>query len=333
MAGDYPDLSGAFDTPVDSPSARAARDAAAKRLAAGEGGANRGYAPPDYYQAGGFDASDTAKGRAQTESPGFDTAAGAAENASVKNWNAQFASQIAGAGGVGTPDSVAALINNSTPGWGKQAGLDAVNKTGGAPRALNVGYGSTVVGSGSGERGQANNFVGVGNGPAPAGAAGVNPNPVGRAPSRLETMQGQLEALNARQKMYSESGTMRGRLQAVALSKQAQRLSSQLYTEQMAAHAMGSLNLETQKAYPDIAMAMGQLGRIDAGDIPGAYGVAAVRHGQNPSTPHMLSGYPSSLILGPTGRPTGRYNQITSQFEQADENGNFKALTALPGQR
>jgi len=243
---------------------------------------------------------------------------------SVAAWNAHVAavSGQLGGNGVGTPAEIATLMNGPQPGWTKQAGEAAVNQTGGAPRMLNVGYGSNIVASGSGSRGQANNFVGVG-----------TPTTPGSVPSALGTMRSQLADLNARQKLYSESGTMRGRLMAVALSRQAQRLSQQLYTEGMTQHAMGTLNLETQKAYPDVAMGMGALGLINTGDAAGAYRVQAVRHGQNPNAPHIVPGMPFGLITNPTGVPMRRFNSLTGQAEEADENGNFSAMTGLPGRR
>ena len=249
---------------------------------------------------------------------------------SVAAWNAHVAgvSGQLGNQGVGTPAEVAALMNGPQPGWTKQAGLDAINKTGGAPRMLNVGYGSTIVGSGSGERGQANNFVGVGTGAAPAGAAGVFGTPPGGAPSTIDTMQAQLAKLNARQQMYSESGTMRGKLQAVALSRQAQRLSSQIYTEQLARHQMGSLNLETQKANPAITAQLAAQKLANGGDHLGAYKLlSTLMHGANPDAMHVQAtplgafGYSPNAPDGSGGPVYDMYGKLV---------GKNPALTDLP---
>jgi hypothetical protein len=255
MAGLYPDTTLYRPPTADdiarrtlaaqSPSASA--DAA--KTAAAKAGQNISAA---FNTSGGYDPSGGGIPSSSTQ----DNNRAAAEEASRKAWNSmtedqQRVMQIGdGTGPSNNADFIKAM-QAGLPAWNKASGEAAINQTGGKPRLLNVGYGSTIVGSGSGSHGQANNFVGVGTGAAPAGPAGVFGN-TGKAPTQLDTMHQQLADLNARQKMFSESGTLQGKLQAVALSKQAQRLSSQIYTEMMSQHAMGTLGLETQKAYPDI---------------------------------------------------------------------------------
>jgi len=209
-----------------------------------------------------------------------ESAAKAAAAKSVADWNSNgaIATNLSGAGGVGTPQEVSALMGGPQPGWGKQAGMDAINQKGGAPRALNYGVdsaNSTIIGSGSGSRGQANSFTGVQN----------------KAPAQMstrDTMHSQLADLNARQKMYSESGTLQGRLNAVALSKQAQRLSQQIYTEGMTQHAMGTLGLEQEKAKPQLAVQGTAIKQLLAGDRLGAYKTIATFAGNNPDAMHMM---------------------------------------------
>ncbi len=171
-----------------------------------------------------------------------------AEEASRAAWNAHVVNVL---GNAGIPGDINKIIAQPKPGWDKASGEAAIN-VGGAPRRLNYGYGTEIVGSGSGSRGQFNSFTGVGSGAAPAGASGVLMK--GQAPgfdtggTPLHAASDHINDLLARAETLRARGDLSGALQAKGLEAHAKNLTALFGALAQHGYQMGSLNLEAAKS-------------------------------------------------------------------------------------
>jgi len=266
------------------------------------------------------------------------------EKSSVDAWNQHVAQQLGTAGTAGTPAEVASLMAGSQPGWGKQAGLDAINAPGGKPRMLNVGYGSTIIGSGSttgaGQSGpnktlgRANSFTGIGTGDVPEGAAGVfGAPPPGSTPSPIEKARAHVNDLYKQAEMYSKSGTLWGKIQAAGLYKRAAAMHASVMGEGTIAHAMGQLNLDTQKAAPDIAARLAAQKLMEAGDTQGAWRVLSTAQGHNPDALQFHTTALGGIAVNPAGEGIAYdlQNNPKGRLPRMADLPMLQPPTALPG--
>jgi hypothetical protein len=254
------------------------------------------------------------------------------------------AQQLGTAGTVGTPAEVSALMSGPQPGWSKEAGMAAINAPGGKPRMLNVGYGSTIIGSGSatggnnpnegaaynGAKGRANSFTGIGTGGVPAGAEGVfGAPPPGSTPSPIDTARAHVNDLYKQAEMYSKSGTLWGKIQAAGLYKRAAAMHASVMGEGTIAHAMGTLGLEQQKAGPDIAVRLAAQKLMESGDTAAAYRMLATYHAQNPDAMTYHQAPLGGVVMNQYGR--GYTTSIQNEPVGAlPDLGAMPTLTALP---
>jgi hypothetical protein len=148
------------------------------------------------------------------------------------------------------------------PTWTKQAGEAAI-AAGGAPRNLDYGYGTAIVGSGRGSKGQFNTFTGVGQGPAPMGGAGYygpsgGPGGARGGGSIDDIVDSHMRDVIAQHDQYSNDGTMTGMRKAHELRGYLARLeglrqgeATRQYQQGIVGTQQGQLQLQREQTAPD----------------------------------------------------------------------------------
>lgn len=231
---------------------------------------------------------------------------------SVQAWNAHVAAVAAQLSNLGVPNAAGVL--GQTPPTADKAAGEAAIRAGGAPRLLNYGYGSTIVGSGSGVGGKFNSFTGVGSGATPAGAAGVLGTP---ATSPFEQAQQHLlDTLNQAQTLRGR-GDLASQLQARGLENQAARLGSLFNAISQHAFTQGQLgierqrqNLAEQQARPGLLRQNQILALQQAGKLEEARRLQRMSAGES-AEPAPISAQPmTTLIPGDTPFDRSRYGVI-----------------------
>jgi hypothetical protein len=231
-------------------------------------------------------------------------------NANVAGWNAHVQAVLANM--TGMPQSqVAGVLSQPMPGFNKDQGEAAMQTTDGAPKLLNYGYGSTIIGSGKSESGKLNSFTGVGQGAAPAGAAGVFGPPQGKQSMQDELLQTMRDARALRtsgkdmEAHRLEAQVARFTPAVNAAAEMPVRERAVAVGERNAATNAGELNLKANVAEPEVDFNRGVVDALFSGDpkkIDSAMQIVAARRG--------------AQVQDRTVAPmTYRYNPKTQQFE------------------
>jgi hypothetical protein len=167
-------------------------------------------------------------------------------------WNAHVAAAQGRLSAAGyTVPSAVALAARPQVAFDKAAGEAAV-QAGGAPRLLNYGYGTDIIGSGRGVGGKFNSFTGVGQGAQAAGAAGV----LGERKGPMSPMDRYNDLIEKVQAL-SGKGSIAAGLTANKLLRQATAIHGAFMSEQQAAMMARHQQLQEAIAGPGITAATG----------------------------------------------------------------------------
>jgi hypothetical protein len=227
-------------------------------------------------------------------SPGYRVnTSGAGDAGDVGPWNKFVESQIASLSGL-SPDKTRAVLAQPLPGAGKAAGMQAMNTTDGAPKHLNYGYGTEIIGQGRSASGKLNDFSGVGQGALPQGAAAVFGS--GSAPAAGGAAAGagaanpfdrvQAHLMDIMQQSYAKAqagdgiGAKRLERHAQSVANMFQTVSQHMYQQGLLSAQARGQNLQEHIAAPGIATGSAAADAATGGDYGRAAKIAAATQGK-----------------------------------------------------